>query len=186
MCVWYVLQEPNRPVFELESGFLFPKVSPRSFTGTLSECLLRQTVSLYSLALSIILLCSEIHSKGDADSFPSYWSFSRQCFSPMLDRCHHHRPHTPSKSCSLDWLDMRPSVRINHISTSGPQMVSVRRYSMCYTVTVGRFRAILRPNQTETLALCSPTCFRIDWVTVQQLLAVIRVELHSLIATKTL
>lgn len=94
--------------------------------------------------------------------------------------------HTPSKSCSLDWLDMRPSVRINHISTSGPQMVSVRRYSMCYTVTVGRFRAILRPNQTETLALCSPTCFRIDWVTVQQLLAVIRVELHSLIATKTL
>lgn len=90
--------------------------------------------------------------------------------------------HTPSKSCSLDWFHMRPSVRINQIST----FVSVRRYSMCYTATVGRFRAILRPNQTETLALCSPTCFLFDRVTVQQLLAVIRVELHSFIATKTL
>lgn len=144
-------------------------------------------VSLYSLALSIILLCSEIHSKGDTHSLPSYWSFSQQCFSPHAGSMSPSAAtHTPSKSCSLDWFHMRPSVQINQISTLGPQTVSVRRYSTCYTVTVGRFRAIQRPNQTETLALCSPTCFLIDWVTGQQLLAVIRAELHSFIATETL
>lgn len=49
---------------------LFPAASLRSFTGVSAQCLLRGTVSLHPVALSIILCCLEIHSEATETFIP--------------------------------------------------------------------------------------------------------------------
>lgn len=132
------------------------------------------TVSLLSASRSIIMCCLEIHLKAAETFIPDIEGLA-SCAVFFRHQCHHHWPHTPSKGCLLLH---EASSRINQISTSGHKW----RHSAdtaCDKVSPWAVFSVLShaslidlvPNDRQ--------------LTVQQMLAVIQVELYSFSATRT-